>query len=326
MDVDGDEMVSDTYDIIIIGGGPAGLTAAQYASRANLKVIILDRPQIAGALHLAGMVENYPGLIEPLTGQALLDIFRDQALKFGAIYEEEKVVGVKLDSEMKEVYGLKANYLGKAVIIASGSMARQAGIPGEAQYIGRGVSYCATCDAPFFRGLTVCVVGDTAEAVKEADYLAGFAKCVYLIMSRKAPEGIDINPSIHVITSSSLISIAGDNVVKRILVKRFDSSRDQQIETDGVFIYLHGAAPSVDFLDSSIATGDKACIVTHQSTNTSIPGVYAAGDVTCSAVRQVVVSAAYGCIAALEAEKYIRQRRGHRYDWSKLSDKGNPSI
>lgn len=316
-------MASGIFDIIIVGGGPAGLTAAQYASRANLKVIILDRPQTAGALHLASVIENYPGLMAPLSGQALLDIFRDQALKFGAIYEEETVVGVKLDAELKEVYGLKTIYLGKTVIIASGSMARKADIPGEAQYIGKGVSYCATCDAPFFRGLTVCVVGDTAESAREADYLAGFAKKVYLIRSRRSPEVLDINPLIEVIMSAAVVLIEGDDMVNCVYIQDFDKSTKQRIETDGVFIYLHGTWPSVDFLGHALSTGERACVLTHQSTITSIPGVYAAGDVTCSAVRQVVVSAAYGCIAALEAEKFIRHRRVHRYDWSKQSDKSS---
>lgn len=307
----------EIFDVIIIGGGPAGLTAAQYASRANLKVIVLEKPQSAGALALTGQIENYPGFLEPVSGKALLAIFREQARKFGTQFHNEQVYRVNFDAEIKEVYGLENRYLGKSVIIATGSMARKAVIPGEAQYIGKGVSYCATCDAAFFRGLTVCVVGDSDEALNEAEHLLTFAKTVYLITSAREPKRQGHNPAIRIIGHSRLVSIEGEDVVKTISIIDHDDGSVQQMPMDGVFIYLHGAAPSVDFLDSSVSLGDKSCILTHQATATSIPGIYAAGDVTCVAVRQVVVSAAFGCIAALEAEKYLRQRKVLKYDWAK---------
>lgn len=317
----GDKMKSEVFDVIVIGGGPAGLTAAQYASRANLKVIVLEKPQSAGALALSGHIENYPGLLEPVSGKALLQIFREQALKFGAKFHDEQVYEVKFDAEIKEVYGLENSYLGRSVIIATGSMARKAEIPGEAQYIGKGVSYCATCDAGFFRGLTVCVVGDSDEAMNEAEYLLTFAKTVYLITSAREPKRQDLNPAIQIIGHSRLVSIEGEDVVKSISIIDHDDGSVQQLQMDGVFIYLYGAAPSVDFLGSSVSQGAKSCVLTHQATATSVPGVYAAGDVTCLAVRQVVVSAAFGCIAALEAEKYLRQRKVLKYDWTKQAGK-----
>lgn len=307
----------EIFDVIVIGGGPAGLTAAQYASRANLKVIVLEKAQSAGALALSGQIENYPGFLEPVSGKALLEIFREQARKFGAKFQDEQVYGVNFDAEIKEVSGLEKTYLGRSVIIATGSMARKAEIPGEAQYIGKGVSYCATCDAAFFRGLTVCVVGDSEEAVSEAEHLLTFARTVYLITSARAPKRQDLHPALRILAHSRLGSIAGEDVVQQISIIDHDDGSVQQLPMDGVFIYLHGAAPSVDFLDSSVSRGDKSCILTHQATATSIPGVYAAGDVTCLAVRQVVVSAAFGCIAALEAEKYLRQRKALKYDWAK---------
>ena len=308
---------AEVFDVIVIGGGPAGLTAAQYAARANLKVIVLEKPQSAGALALSGQIENYPGFPEPISGKALLDIFREQALKFGAKLEEEQVVGVKLDAEIKEVEGLNRHFLGKSVVIATGSMARKATIPGEAEYIGKGVSYCATCDASFFRGLTVFVVGDSAEAMHEAESLLAFAQSVTLITSARAPKRSELHPAIQLIAHSRLIAIEGEEVVEAITILDQDDGSARQLQADGVFIYLHGAAPAVDFLDAALSLGDKSCILTHQATATSIPGVFAAGDVTCLAVRQVVVSAAFGCIAALEAEKYLRQRKSLRYDWAK---------
>lgn len=310
--------MSDLYDVIIIGGGPAGLTAAQYAARANLRVLVLDRPESVGALSLSGKIENYPGVPEPMSGSALLDVFRKQALKFGANCIEEQVVGVKLEGEVKEVHGPGNTYLGKTVIVATGSMARQADIPGEAHYLGKGVSYCTTCDAAFFRGLTVCVVGDSEHVLDEAEFLAGFAKSVYLIASRPLPAKDAADATIRLVAPAKLVAIEGDAVVTSVRIRHLDSGKEERMETDGVFIYLHGAAPAVDFLDAAVSRGGKSCILTHQATLTSIPGVYAAGDVTCAAVRQVVVSAAYGCIAALEAEKFLRQRKSHRFDWAKL--------
>lgn len=308
--------MGEIFDVIVIGGGPAGLTAAQYAARANLKVIVLASPQDAGAMQLAGLIENYPGLTEPLSGRELLDLFREQARNFGADYREEKVLSVQLGTEIKEVYGLTESYQSRSVIIASGSMSRPADIPGEARYLGKGVSYCATCDAPFFRGLTVCVVGDGEETLREAEYLAGFAKQIYLLSARtgKEPEG---GVPFQRLSPARLVAIEGDDLVRRIRIRHLDGSGEEEIPTDGVFIYLHGATPAVDFLDSAVTQGETSCILTHQATQTSLPGVFAAGDVTCSAVRQVVVSAAYGCIATLEAEKYLHQRPTHRFDWAK---------
>lgn len=307
----------EIYDVIVIGGGPAGLTAAQYAARAGLDVVVLQKPQSSGALALSGRIENYPGFPDGISGRDLLQIFREQAEKFGAKLEEEEVTGVNLVGEVKEIFTLGRTCLARTVILATGSMARKAGIPGEAEFLGKGVSYCATCDAPFFRGLNVCVVGDSNEAQHEAEHLLSFAKNVYLLNSAKKrrPEGL--HPAIQFLPHSRLTAINGDQVVNKIHITNLDDNSIQELAMDGVFVYLHGASPAVDFLEDAVAKGERSCILTHQSAATSTPGVYAAGDVTCLAVRQVVVSAAFGCIAALEAEKYLRQRKQLRYDWSK---------
>jgi len=316
-------MTDDIYDVIIIGGGPAGLTAAQYAARSGLKTIVLDKSPTAGALAYSNRIENYPGVTEPITGSQLLDMFRSQALKFGAEYAETQVVGLNLSGEIKEVYGADNTYKGKTVIVATGSMGRKPGIPGEEQFLGKGVSYCATCDAAFFKGLTVCVVGDSEEAVKEAGVLVRFAKMVYLITPLKEqafPMDASLLPpdKVHVMTSSRVVSIHGADVVTNIKVKNTESGEELEMPVDGVFIYLVGSKPVVDFLNASVSMGEKTCILTHRSMETSIPGVFAAGDVTCGEVRQVVVAAAFGCIAALSAEKFIHNRNRARSDWSKL--------
>ena len=315
-------MSEELYDVIIIGGGPAGLSAAQYASRANLKTIVLDKSPTAGALAYASSIENYPGLVEPISGKELLDIFRNQAIRFGAEYVEMQVVGVKLDEEIKEVYGMDRNYKGKTVIIATGSMGRKPGIPGEEKFLGKGVSYCAICDAAFYKGQTVCVIGNSEEAVKEAGVLTGFAGKVYLIAPSKEIKSGDDHSSldsdkINVILNHRVSAIEGDDYVTKINIKELETGEEKELAMDGVFVYLHGTQPIVDFLYSSIPLSDKSCVMTPRTMETSIPGVYAAGDVTCSEVRQVVLSAAFGSMAALSAEKYIRHRKRIRSDWNK---------
>ncbi len=317
-----DEISEELYDVIIIGGGPAGLSAAQYASRANLKTIVLDKSPSAGALAYSSKIENYPGLVEPISGKELLDLFRNQAIKFGAEYVEMQVVGVKLDEEIKEVQGMDRNYKGKAVIIATGSMGRKPGIPGEEKFLGKGVSYCAICDAAFYKDRNVCVIGNSEEAVKEAEVLTGFTDKVYLIApSKEIKTGDEQSPmdsdKINVILNHRVSSIEGDEYVTKIRIKDLDTGEERELPMDGVFVYLYGTQPVVDFLYSSVPLSDTSCVMTHRAMETSIPGVYAAGDVTCSEVRQVVLSAAFGSMAALSAEKYIRHRKRLKSDWIK---------
>ncbi len=309
------------YDVVIVGGGPAGLSAAQYAARSNLSTIVIDKSPTAGALAYTGRIENYPGLSEPVSGKELLDIFRKQAISFGAEYVEKQVVGVKLEGEEKEVYTMDRTYRGRSIIVATGSMGRKPTIKGEGEFLGRGVSYCAICDAAFYRGKTVSVIGDSEEAVKEAGLLTGFADVVYLISpSRKLKVGDD-HPTLkkgnlRVLTGHSVTSIEGNEVVERI--RMMDSEkRESELELSGVFVYLHGNKAVVDFLGGAVDLSDEECLVTNKMMETSIPGVFGAGDVICAEVRQVVIAASNGCIAALSAEKYIHHKKRHKYDWAK---------
>jgi len=314
--------MEDLYDVIIIGGGPAGLTAAQYSSRSGLKTVVLDKSSAAGALAYSHRIENYPGITEAVSGAELLSMFRKQALAFGAEYVETQVGGVNFDNDIKEVYGTEDVYKGKTVIVATGSMGRKASIPGEEDFLGKGVSYCATCDAAFFKGLAVCVVGDSEEAIREAGVLAHHAKEVSIITPLKDPTFSVDDPSlppdrVRIITKTRVVSIHGTEFVTTIQVKDTESGEEREMPADGVFIYLVGSRPVVNFLNASLPLSDKACVMTHRSMETSIPGVFAAGDVTCGEVRQVVVASAFGCIAALSAEKFIHNRKRARFDWSK---------
>ncbi|MDP2167264.1 MAG: FAD-dependent oxidoreductase [Thermodesulfovibrionales bacterium] len=314
-------MSEELYDVIIIGGGPAGLSAAQYSARAGLKTVVLDKSSVAGALAFASAIENYPGIKESMSGRELLGIFRKQALGFGAEYAEAQVISVNLSGNVKEVFTMDKTYSGKAVIIATGSMGRKPAIKGEAEFLGRGVSYCAVCDAPFFKGKTVCVLGDSEEAVKESAYLAKFAETVYLISPSKALKVEKDHPGLHtpnmeIIYGRTVTSIEGSEIVERI--KMADSERKESgLELSGVFVYLHGSRPVVDFLGEMLDTSEDECIATNRLMETSIPGVFAAGDVICTEVRQVVIAAANGCVAALSAEKFIFHRKRRKYDWAK---------
>lgn len=309
--------MSELYDVIVIGGGPAGLTAAQYASRARLKTIVLDKSKSAGALAYASLIENYPGFKESIAGKELLRLFREQAIAFGADYKEAQVIGLRLDAEIKEVYTMDSSYQGKTLIIATGSMGRKATIKGEAEFLGRGVSYCAVCDAAFYRGKSVCVVGSSEEAVKEAVYLTRFADKVCLISPAKLRERPEEAPAnLEVVEDTPVVSIFGDDTVKGIKVKDKDGVESDR-SFDGVFIYLQGSKPITDFLGETLKLSENGCIEVNEAMETSVAGVFAAGDVTCGEIRQVIVAAAQGAIAALSAEKYLSNRKRTRLDWHK---------
>ena len=308
------------YDVIIIGGGPAGLTAGQYASRAKLKTVILDKSATAGALAYSSKIENYPGLTKPVPGKELLDIMRQQAIGFGAEYAEAQIVAVTLTGETKEIMTMDRNYSGKTIIIATGSMGRKPSMKGEGEFLGRGVSYCAICDAAFFRGSIVCVIGSSEEAVKEAGVLTRFAQTVYLISpAQKLPvddHPVLKEPNLKVLLGHTVMSVEGGDMVEKIHMIDPDK-KEVELAVSGVFVYLHGNKPIVDFLLGAIETGEDGCIPVNAMMETSLPGVFAAGDVTCSEVRQVVVAASQGCLAALAAEKFLYKRKKIKMDWAK---------
>lgn len=308
------------YDVIIIGGGPAGLAAAQYASRAKLKTIVLDKSSTAGALAYTNHIENYPGVLGPISGKELLAIFKTQALNFGAEYVTAQVVGVKVDSEIKEVFTMETSYKGKSIIIATGSMGRKPTIKGEAEFLGRGVSYCAVCDAAFYKGRVVCVIGNSEEAVKEAGYLTKFAETVYLISPSRELK-VEHHPALDasnlkVLTGITVTAIEGSDTVEKIKLAD-QEKKESEIQLSGVFVYMHGSKPIVDFLYGTMPLTEAECLESNRMMETPTKGVFVAGDVTCTEIRQVVTAVANGAVAALSAEKYLHHRSRHLYDWGK---------
>src|SRR4030065_1431770 len=212
--------MENIYDVIISGGGPAGLTAALYASRSKLKTAILDKSSTAGALAYTNKIENYPGLTTPVSGKELLDTMRTQALGFGAEYVEKEVVGMNLTGDIKEVFTMDRTYSGKTLIIATGAMGRKPGIKGEGKFLGKGGSYCDICDAAFFKGNTVCIIGSSEETLKEAGVLARFAEKVFLISPAQKLKVDDhpalTMPNVRVLLGCTVSAFVRKEVVEKV--------------------------------------------------------------------------------------------------------------
>lgn len=319
------ESFNQVYDVMIIGGGPAGATAAMYAARAGLKVGVLDKGLTTGALGTTSKIANYPGLDGEIGGAELLQTMRKQAAGFGAEFLNDKAIGTDLTSEIRSVFGNLGVYEARAVIIATGSMGRSNLIQGEAELLGRGVSYCAVCDAAFFKDKDVAVVGKSDEAVDEALYLARFARTVHFFAPSK-----EINVSseeLELLREAQNVSLHLGNVVKEIFgegkvegVKFLDREAgegEQSLPVAGVFVYLQGGKPITNFLQGQLEISDEGCVHVDRENQTNIPGVYAIGDVICTHVKQAVIAAGDGAIAAIAAEKWLRGKSKAKVDWGK---------
>lgn len=307
---------SELYDVAIIGGGPAGLTAAVYCARAKLKTVVLDKNPSAGALGKAGKIESFPGLLQATSGLDLLSTFRAQALKFGAVYQQVEVIGLDLSKEPIVVMTLGSDYRARAVIVATGSMGRKPTLEGEAALTGKGVGYCAACDAAFFEGKDVAACGDFSLLAEDLDPLARFARKLYVAtgspdLTEQQKNTLARYPNVELLTGYRVVRILGTESVEGI---ELSGPQDKKLKLDvsGVFLYLYGRLPVVDFLRGSLKTDEQECVKTERDDmSTSVPGVYAAGDVTCRRLRQAVLAAADGCTAAMSVERFLTGRSGY---------------
>ena len=299
------------YDVIIIGAGPAGMTAAVYATRANLKTAMLEKSAPGGKMIKTAEVENWPG-IKHVNGADLAYQMFEHSTNFGAEYLYGDVQRVVDHKEYKEIITADASYTCKAVIVATGTQERLLNIPGEKEYTGKGVSYCAVCDGAFYRDKVVTVIGGGNSALEEAIYLSQFVKQVNIVIRRDVfraesiiQEKIVSNPKINIIKKHIPISINGDdNKIISITLENVDTKERTDVQTEGVFPYI-GAIPATDFLDSSILN-EAGYIKCNEKMQTSIPGIYGAGDVNVKDLRQIVTAVNDGAIAAQEAFHFIK--------------------
>lgn len=315
------EAMQDVYDVLIIGAGPAGATAAIYAARAGLKTLVIHRGPGTGAAAAAGRVANYPGFPGEISGEELVARMHAQAHSFGAYFVQDAIITSDLLSNPKSLSGNQGYYQGRTVIIATGSMGRGEQIPGEERFVGRGVSYCATCDGAFFRDEPVAVAGNHTEAVEEALFLTRFARQVHFLSPtaelRTEPtlaQELIQHPKVVFYPTTRLLEILGEDTVTgvRVLSK---GQEERVLPVSGVFIYLQGRLPITGFIGDQLPRSEGGCLEVDSSMQTAIPGVFAVGDVLCNHLKQIVVAAADGAIAARSAERYLSGRKRLQPDW-----------
>ena len=304
------------HKTIIIGSGPAGLTAAIYAGRANLKPIVFEGNQPGGQLTITTDVENFPGFPDGVMGPDMMDLFRNQAKKFGAECHFKHVTKVDLTSKPYRVFVGGEMFLSDTVIISTGASARMLGLEEEEQLMGYGISTCATCDGYFFKEKNIVVVGGGDSAMEEASFLTKFAKKVTIIHRREVFKASKImldrvrnNPLIDIIVNKSIESINGNQQdgISNIVLKDTVSGETSTFECEGVF-YGIGHTPNTDLFKGMIDLNDNGYIITQSDSSlTNIPGVFACGDVQDDHYRQAITAAGSGCMAAIDAEKYLEE-------------------
>jgi len=308
--------ISNVYDVIIIGGGPAGLTAGLYTSRARLKSLLIEKGFAGGLVTTIDWVENYPGFDEGISGVELSQRMERQAKKFGLETVQGSVKEIYVHDEIKRIVLEEGNvYEAKTVILATGANPGLLKVKGEEKYRGRGVSYCATCDGAFFRGKKIAVVGGGNSAVQEALFLTKLAEVVYIVHRRDQLRATKIiqekafaNPNIKFIWNSLVEKIDGEDTVNSLVLKNVKTGEVSRLEVEGVFIYV-GYNPSTGFLKGIVKLDEDNYILTDEDMSTSVPGIFAAGDVREKPLKQITTAVGDGATAAVSAEKYISQMK-----------------
>lgn len=306
--------MAQIYDTIIIGGGPAGLSAGLYAARSRMKTLIIERAKYGGQATTTDELENYPGSIEDCTGTKLSERMRKQAEEFGTEFAKDEIIEVELGGDIKVVKGKKETYETKTIIIATGATPRLSGFKNELEFRGKGVSYCATCDADFFTDLDIAVIGGGDSAITEAIYLTKFAESVTVVHRRdelRAAKSLQekafANPKIKFIWDSVPEEAFGDEILEGLVLKNKKTGETSELKVDGCFVFV-GYDPISQLFDGKIEM-EKGYVVTDDDMKTSASGVFAAGDIRKKLLRQVITAAADGAIAATAAEHYIENHK-----------------
>lgn len=305
-------MTDKTYDIVIIGGGPGGYTAALYAARAGLKAVVLEKLSAGGQMALTTQIDNYPGFEEGVDGFELAEKMQHQAERFGAVTEYAEVNEVDLSANPKVIRTSEGDFYGKAVIVATGASPRELGLKEEQSLIGRGVAYCAACDGMFYKGKTVVVVGGGNSAAADALLLSRVAEKVIVVHRRDTLRATKVYheplmnaENVEFIWNSTVEEILHDAKVKGAVVKDVNSGTTREIACDGVFVSI-GRKPATELFKGHLQLDNSGYIVADESTKTNIDGVFAVGDVRTKLLRQVVTAVSDGAVAAFMAEEYIQ--------------------
>ncbi len=306
-------------ELVIIGSGPAGYTAAVYAARANLRPLMIEGYQTGGLLMLTSDVENYPGFPEGIMGPELMDRFRKQAERFGTRFIQKNATRVDFSGSPLKIFIEQEMIAAKSVILATGASTKWLDIESEKRLLGKGVSSCATCDGAFFRGSRLVVIGGGDSAMEEANFLTKFASHVTIVHRRDTLRASKImqeratkNPKISFIWDSEVLEVLGQDAVTGVRLRNLKNSQTQDVPCEGLFVAI-GHEPNTDFLKGQISLDPKGYIVQTQrpTTATSIRGVFAAGDVQDIVYRQAITAAASGCQAAIDAERYLESSHAH---------------
>ncbi len=305
---------TSTYEIIIIGGGPAGLTTGLYTSRARLRTLLIENALYGGQMTTTELIENYPGFPQGVSGDELSRLMEEQAKRFGLETLNQEVVEVKLEGDLKEVRTYESSYLCEALMICTGTEYRKIGVPGEKEFAGKGISYCATCDGAFFKDSQIFVVGGGDSALTEALFLTKFVKELTIIHRRDALRATKIyqeralaNPKIKFLWNSVVQEIKGDQVVRSALIKNVKTGKVKEFATEGIFLFV-GLIPRTQFLRGLVKTDEAGYIVTDEKCESSVKGIFAAGDCRKQLLRQIATAVGDGATAAFAAEKYLEEK------------------
>jgi thioredoxin reductase (NADPH) len=310
-------MMNDVNNVIVIGSGPAGLTAAIYLARANLKPLVFAGLAFGGQLMNTTEVENYPGFVQGILGPDLMDVMIKQAERFGSEIKYEDVEKVDFSGEYKKVWANGVEYSAKSVVIATGASPRKLGLESESKFWGKGVSSCATCDGAFYKEKVVGVIGGGDSAMEEASFLTRFASKVYIIHRKDEFRASQImqkrvleNPKVEVVWNSEVREVLGDKVVSGLKVFNTKDNKASELKVDGMFLAI-GHIPTTKFLGNAVELDRMGYIVVKNDTHTSMEGVFVGGDVNDFRYRQAVTAAGMGCMAALDCEKWLTEKYGH---------------